>query len=292
MLDALQGRMLSRSPVILIESAFASQPPLQIEDKSRDENRKKLADAHMKLRTPVIKQFHSKFNKELMKARKQTLSKIERNYAPAEKSITTKAVAADFMFDADDFTDGLASSMRKASANALQTAGDQLFEELGQDDPDDPFTMPSQAAKEFLDGRENKITDCAQETFDEIKDELQEGIDEGDSTSALADRVRAKFNEISKGRAMTVASTETGAAYGVARQQGMEQAGIQFKEWLTSGLPTVRAAHEAAEGQTVAIDEPFHVGGEDLDHPGDPKGEADNVINCHCVSIAAKKGES
>jgi len=30
------------------------------------------------------------------------------------------------------------------------------------------------------------------------------------------------------------------------------------------------------------MDEPFIIGGESLDYPGDPSGSAANVINCRC----------
>ena len=34
--------------------------------------------------------------------------------------------------------------------------------------------------------------------------------------------------------------------------------------------------------EVVALDADFFVGGESLRYPGDPKGRADNVCNCHC----------
>ena len=40
-----------------------------------------------------------------------------------------------------------------------------------------------------------------------------------------------------------------------------------------------------ANGQLRKLDEPFLVGGEELDHPGAESGSPENVINCHCVSI-------
>jgi uncharacterized protein with gpF-like domain len=87
-------------------------------------------------------------------------------------------------------------------------------------------------------------------------------------------------------RARRIAMTETAAAYGAGRDSAMKSAGVQWKQWLTSGNDNVRPYHAEANGQTVTIDEPFIVGGEELMHPGDDTGSAANVINCHCISIA------
>jgi hypothetical protein len=44
-----------------------------------------------------------------------------------------------------------------------------------------------------------------------------------------------------------------------------------------------RVSHLLANGQVVAPDQPFLVGGEELMYPRDPSGSAENTINCHCL---------
>ena len=119
-----------------------------------------------------------------------------------------------------------------------------------------------------------------------IQGVIHDGLQNGDPIKKIADAVRAKFNDISQGRAKTIAMTETCAAYGTGRDMAMQSAGVQFKKWLTSGNPNVREAHAEANGQVVAADEAFEVGGEPLRYPGDPDGSPENIINCHCVAIA------
>jgi len=65
-----------------------------------------------------------------------------------------------------------------------------------------------------------------------------------------------------------------------------DQAETVVKRWITMQDEKVRAAHAAAHGQTVRVDEPFTVGGERLRHPGDTGLGASlgNVINCRCVA--------
>jgi uncharacterized protein with gpF-like domain len=248
------------------------------------------------------KAYQSAFNRVLMTARREVLSKLDKlarshggtPLAPEASPLSTRAAASSFLFSLPKFEDGLLAAMRKAGTAALKAAGEQLFAEVGKDDP---FETPMPQALAFLKYRENKMKDVAQEVFDSVKAELQSGFDAGETTEELAARIRGKFTEMSHGKSKTVAITETAAAYGTGRQAAMEQAGVAYKAWLTSGNDNVRDSHRQA-GETydragaIPVDEPFIVegdqGDEELMHPGDQNGSPGNVINCHCVSIAVK----
>jgi hypothetical protein len=43
--------------------------------------------------------------------------------------------------------------------------------------------------------------------------------------------------------------------------------------------------HEEVDGQIRAVGEPFLVSGEELMHPRDPSGSAENIVGCNCVLI-------
>lgn len=242
--------------------------------------------AHWRSRQATIKAYAAKFNKALMQARSQVLANVEKYGRHFEKVF--KAAVADLNFDLADWEDGLLVEFGKAGRNALNTAGRQAKAEIGQ--ADDAWTMPPAKAVSFLKGRENFLRDIADSVHQAIEDSLIEGINGGETMQELAARVRGEFNGISKARAMTIASTETAAAYGAARQEALEQSGIEWKKWLTSGNDNVRPTHQAAEGQTRRIDEPYDVGGASLMFPSDGSLGAgpEEVINCHCVSIAVE----
>lgn len=237
--------------------------------------------SHMGKRREAVKRYQTAINRELIKARIETLRNLER--LSPQKSIEQRAgAAADVVFDLHTFQNGLFASLRKVARTTLDGAGQQLFAEIGRDDP---FSMPPEAVLQFTRQRENKLTNVASEIHSSVMEELEAGYLAGDTTDQLADRVRAVFNDASRERSLTVAQTETSAAYGTARQKAMNDAGIERKRWLTSGNSNVRPAHAAANGQVVPVDEAFEVGGEELMHPGDPNGSAGNVINCHCIAI-------
>ncbi len=235
-------------------------------------------------RRTTVRSFESAFGRVLMKARQETLRNIERLIPKSVAAgVITKAAVADLLFDLTKFADSFLAVMRDRSRDALDTAGKQFFEEVSKDDP---FRYPAEEVLEYLRARENKLRDTPTAIHEEIKATLEEGIVAGDTTDQLSARVRQRFNGISAERARRIAMTETAAAYGAGRDEAMTQAGVQFKQWLTSGGSNVRAAHADANGQTVRVDEPFIVDGEALMFPGDDAGSPGNVINCHCVSVA------
>ena len=57
----------------------------------------------------------------------------------------------------------------------------------------------------------------------------------------------------------------------------------QDLRWVTMGDHRVRSSHRAAQGQTVAYDTWFQVGGIPMEYPGDPAAPDDEVINCRCA---------
>jgi phage portal protein BeeE/uncharacterized protein YoaH (UPF0181 family) len=244
---------------------------------------------HMASRRDAIRRFEQKFRRVLMAARAETLANLE---AAARKSATPapdkRAAAALLTFNLSKFAQALWVQMRGAHEAALQSAGDQLYQEVGLDDP---WKMPDARALEFMRNRENRMKDVAENTWETVKERISSGMESGDSIAQIADSVRSTFNDMSSTRARAVAMTETAAAYGTARQEAMVEAGIESKEWLTSGNDNVRPAHQLANHQVVPVNEPFIVDGEQLQHPGDPAGSPGNVINCHCVSIPTTNEE-
>lgn len=256
---------------------------------ARDPARVKLWEKYMKARKPSEKLMHSKVSRAIMAARKETLAKL----TSSEKALgdVRQRGVLDIIFDLSGFSLNMVEGTRAAHKDALDQALFQFAEEIGSTDPwkiEDPKVFT------FLRTRENLIRDASRGIWNDIKSQLEKGLADGETNAQLADRVRSAFNGISKERADSIANTEVGAAYGFARHESMQGLGIDEKEWLSSGLDTVRDTHRSADGQRVPVDQPFLVptkdGGEDeMMYPGDSNGSAGNVINCKCVSVAVMK---
>jgi HK97 family phage portal protein len=255
-------------------------------------------------RRETIRAYQSRFSAVLMSARREVLARLESAAAllplPAgegrgegERQPTSRAVAAEFMFNLDNFSRAFQVALRGVAANALQSAGDQLYAEIKKQDP---WSLPPEKAIMFFQDRRNKLSGVPDDIYGRIRDTIQTGLTNGDPLRDIAKAVRGEFNDIGVKRGLTIAQTETAAAYGVARQDAMEQAGVQWKEWVTSGNSNVRAAHRLMNGTIIPIGEDFIVLNPETDetdeitHPADPAGEPWNVINCHCVEVASATG--
>lgn len=88
-------------------------------------------------------------------------------------------------------------------------------------------------------------------------------------------------------RAERIARTETATATNTAQftaAKVKQDAGLQQKkQWNSAADERTRESHKAADGQIRDFDEPFDVGEDRLDHPGDRvHGSAKEVINCRC----------
>jgi hypothetical protein len=96
-------------------------------------------------------------------------------------------------------------------------------------------------------------------------------------------------------RAETIVRTEVLRIYSQAAQVRMQErarvlteSGFSLrKAWLTANDLRVRPSHIAAGiqySEPIAIDEPFIVGGEELQYPRDETASAEETVNCRCVS--------
>lgn len=106
----------------------------------------------------------------------------------------------------------------------------------------------------------------------------------GQAVSAVAGLV-----EGGRGRAITIVRTEMGRAFSVATQERQSQAATYLpglkKQWRRSGKVHSRMSHDLADGQIVAVDEPFTIGSHKLMFPRDPAAPASETVNCGCNSL-------
>lgn len=155
-----------------------------------------------------------------------------------------------------------------------------------------PIGFDRQAyVQQYLRESVNRMSNTPDQVYRFIADQLGKGVAEGDSPRRLALRVQAVFvvtdNPWWENRAATVAATEVGGAENAGRLAGaaylQDTTGKTIlKVWRAHDDERTRVAHHDADGQEHPLTQPFTVGGEQLMHPGDPKGSAGNVIRCRC----------
>lgn len=227
----------------------------------------------------------AKLRRFFFEQRGRVLSKLDKltKEFGSEAERTQKGI--DDVFDASAEDAELLGKMKPLLVADLQFGGAQLWREIGLQD----FLLPPGEAIEFLRLRENRLKGINEETFEQLRESLQDGLAQGETFQQLSERVKVIFNDASDVRAETIALTETNTAVNGGRFTGMKLAKVEKKGWQASNLENVRATHLQAEqtyAKGIPIEKPFLVGGVSLMYPGDPNGSAAEVINCRCFTFA------
>lgn len=156
--------------------------------------------------------------------------------------------------------------------------------------------------QDYLNSVGNRLVGLPDEVYALIVAEIERGIREGLPVQEVAQRVNvvltASGSQRWPNRAITVARTETIAAVnaGIFRSAVLdaEERGdpAPFKVWLSTEDSRTRPTHAEADRQRTLMSEPFRVGGSALLFPGDPRGPANEVINCRCSMLPVVLGET
>jgi len=130
-------------------------------------------------------------------------------------------------------------------------------------------------------------------TYNRIIDTLTDSLLHKESYRTTAKKIKEHMN-MNANQALRIARTEMHRVRQEGNHESMKDAynrGVNMKRmWMAVIDSRTRSTHGHADGQTVDLDEPFFVGGEELDYPGDPKGRPDNVIQCRCESLSIVDG--
>ena len=135
------------------------------------------------------------------------------------------------------------------------------------------------------------IDNNAQQVVSKIRSSLAQGIARGMGINDISRMIR-KDLEQNANNSVRIARTETTRVMNSSRQDSMEHAekrGLKMKKiWVATNDDRTRDSHADIDGEEVDIDKPFSNG---LMYPGDPAGDAEEVINCRCTMITQIEGE-
>lgn len=122
---------------------------------------------------------------------------------------------------------------------------------------------------------------------------LNLGIEEGWSIERMVQEIERE--DYLDGRVRRILRTESNRAINYGGELAREKFEyVTQKKWVAVHDNRTRHAHLSADGQTVASDGFFTVGGETMQFPGDPQASGANTINCRCfvedVAVRDEKG--
>ena len=120
----------------------------------------------------------------------------------------------------------------------------------------------------------------------QIAASVTSGILQGKSLKDMADDLQERIPEMSRNSALRAARTAVTGAQNAGRTDSYaaaEKMGVKTKrQWVATLDNRTRHEHGKLDGQVVAVDEPFKVGGYSLMFPGDPSGPPHLIYNCRC----------
>lgn len=142
-----------------------------------------------------------------------------------------------------------------------------------------------------------KITNISKTTRRRVKASVEKHFADGGNLDGLASVIQDSYNGFSKGRAYTIARTETHSASQYASREAAKALDIKGmqKDWISIVDDRSRGAgdadttnHISMDGTRIGIDEKFSVpsvdGMDEMDGPGDPSAPVDQIANCRCVT--------
>lgn len=180
--------------------------------------------------------------------------------------------------------------VERAAGQAAKDVDGQL-PDTWTDLPDryDHGTLPPQLG-DYVEQTEHLLRAVGDRLAEAALAELADGLNAGETIDELRARLRAAFNRegarLGEAREQRIAATEATRAWNTATLAAARALSGPdrplVKQWRTRGDSRVRDAHRAADGQLKLLDEPFRVGGVDMQAPGDPTAPPELTVNCRC----------
>jgi len=140
-----------------------------------------------------------------------------------------------------------------------------------------------------------KVTQIDATTLAELQSALEEGVQAGESIAQLSKRVDDLYAFQTEERIQKIVATEVVAASNYGSHEAAKASDLSLnKVWLATNDGHTRPDHREADGQTVGMDEPFDVGGEQLMFPGDTSlgASAKEIIFCRCTQYYEQAPDS
>lgn len=128
---------------------------------------------------------------------------------------------------------------------------------------------------------ENVVLPISRTTINHIESVIQEAIKEGWGVDKTVKEL--EDSDITKNRARMIVRTETVRAANFTQMAAADNEDYEMeKQWIAveDNRTRVSHSHRGVDGERVNLDDKFT---NDLLFPGDPEGDAAEVVNCRCT---------
>ena len=234
---------------------------------------------------PLIINFTKEMSRLFERQRAEVIANMKRNPYKPEKEVTPEQerFINSWMFDRDEwveeFADGTAPNMSKGILAGGVDALDKLDVAIDFD-PTDAAIVKYVKVNSFKYAKE--ITETTEAL---LKNSLGTALTNGESVEQMMKRVNTIYDYSAAGRARTIAQTEMIGSVNYGALEGNKQSGVVWgTQWIGSLDDRIREDHAAltADEVAVALGDDFPI--VNIQYPGDPSGEPEQVINCRCTT--------
>lgn len=211
-----------------------------------------------------------------------------RHWKELDGTVGTKMIDIASIFESAKWDAELRADIEPILVRLFKEVGDATVANLTVDGV---FNLHNPVVTEAISRRVNKISSINATTEGAIREEIKAGELAGESITDIAKRVSGVFSDASTSRARMIARTETiGASNEGSYIAATDSGVVATKAWLATEDDRTRPTHIEAEADgDIAMDETFSNG---LLYPGDPDGDAGEVINCRCTSVFSAGGDA
>lgn len=187
------------------------------------------------------------------------------------------------LFDKRAFKKRIAELVSPAEESLIDNILGEALDELQLDNLDAATEITDEALNRAIDGVLQSVDTAGEDVARVLRRLRTESVDD------VADALERRFDFYTEAGAKRTALTVATGAKGYTQREAYMESGIGAI-WVCMLLPTSRKWHVRANGQRMRITGAhrgmFYVGGEWMEHPGDPTASAGNICNCHCGLVA------
>lgn len=172
---------------------------------------------------------------------------------------------------------------RRGGEAGMRASKGDLFDDAEHKASSWMFNMTEAQAKTLRRMIFESGTEVNKTALEKIQKALVKAQLNNDTITEFASELYDKLDDFTISRARMWARTESAKVDNFGQLEGYKVTEfVTRKGWLCAFVPDSRSDHEEADGQEVALDDDFSIGGELMAYPGDPKGAAGQVVNCLC----------
>lgn len=231
----------------------------------------------------AIDRFEREFNGELSGLSAEVADRFA-SPGPSDVQTVVERTLADRRVDMttvirDGMLDGVESGRRMASRRfGLDIA----------------FDVIPQSAIDAVESTVDELEgDIFQTLGDGLTSDMEGWLEDGLTSDDIASNLRSReyADRLDRRHTQTHARTLVQSASEKGNDTAIQESSAVGKRWNVTSDGRERVAHDDADGQIVPASGTFLVGGERLQHPGDPNGSIENIANCRCFETAVFEDE-